>query len=137
MHAPARRIMRQLRPTPLQFFLLLLPFLLRGNLNLLAVPPQPLGHFVHERLRLVVNLAIVLGDRLGQFLEGDETVGFTMGAFLVLACQQFEEPVRREGQVIVPPAERWQVQLLVFGHGTIARIDRVGDGVDPTASRLK
>ena len=65
-------------------FFHLLPFLLFGCLELLAVPSQPFGNFIHKLLRFIVNLAVVLGHRLCQFLEGDETVRLAMRTLLVL-----------------------------------------------------
>mmetsp|Transcript_10516 Transcript_10516/g.19369 ORF Transcript_10516/g.19369 Transcript_10516/m.19369 type:complete len:217 (-) Transcript_10516:299-949(-) len=68
--------------------LLLPPFLRLDGLRLLPVPSKTLGNLVDERLCLIVNFAIVLGDRLGQLLEGDQSVRFSMRTFLVLIRQE-------------------------------------------------
>mmetsp|Transcript_32264 Transcript_32264/g.67655 ORF Transcript_32264/g.67655 Transcript_32264/m.67655 type:complete len:217 (+) Transcript_32264:955-1605(+) len=68
--------------------LLLTPFLRRDGLHLIPVPSKTLGNLVDERLCLVINFAIILGDRLGQLLEGDQSVRFSMRAFLILICKE-------------------------------------------------
>lgn len=130
----ARDILCRRHATPL---LKLLPFLLLLRLELLAMPPQPFRDLIHKLLRFIVNLAIVLGDRLRQFLEGDETVRLAMRPFLVLIGEKFEEPIAREWEVVVAAAERGEVELLVLDHGVAGRVDGVLDGVDPATAGLE
>jgi hypothetical protein len=43
--------------------------------------PQPFRHFIHKGLSFGIDGFVVPTHGLGQFLKGDETVRFAMGAF--------------------------------------------------------